>query len=289
MTAAFVWFLLTAKRPAVIVSSDGVFDRRLSSGPIPWSAIVDVTNLEHEMQRRIVLVLRAGSWARYGKPKWFWPFPPPRWGLSERSDILTWPLRVNFSELFETIRSRAKAATQSFVMGEEIVGFYQQLGFFEGRTPRQIVERFDADMRRPPDTNAPWDDLWLLRYDSAHVWADDPEADVGMGSKIYVRLLEEWSNISQGAFSPTNVTELWNGVEGPISVHFHLKGVPATIHPSFLNDWIDLDILQRLNEMIVLSGRSFEYICTENIAVVLFLTPEQKNAMRDQRNLPFAF
>jgi hypothetical protein len=135
----------------------------------------------------------------------------------------------------------------------------------------------------------PWDDMFLLAYSEGEVWADDPEADVCAENEVYSEVLPQWARISRGAFAPSGITEHWDTDGGPITLSFQLGGRQASVSPNYQNDWIDLEALRQINELIAPSGRQFECAVDGNFALVLCLAPEQKTTMRTQRQLPFAW
>jgi len=171
---------------------------------------------------------------------------------------------------------------------EDIIRFYQQLGFFAGAKPESVVKRYEDEWGKPPKADDPWIDVWLLSFSENDVWCDDPEADVCAENEVYSEVLAEWGRISHGAFLPTNIVERWESDTGPVAVNFHLEGLPASVSPSYQEDWIDLEVLDQINVLIAHSGRQFECAVDGNFAFVVCLTPEQKSMLQTQRNFPFA-
>jgi hypothetical protein len=170
---------------------------------------------------------------------------------------------------------------------EDVIRFYQELGFFKGADPGYIVGRYTDDMGEPPRDDRPWDDVYLFAY-SNEVWSDDPEADVCVGNRVYSEVLPEWASISNGAFAPSDIREHWATETGPVTLTFQLAGQRVSVSPSCQDDWIDLDVLQQINSLIASSGRQFEFTVDGNFAVVMCLTPDQKKAMLERRSFPFA-
>lgn len=170
---------------------------------------------------------------------------------------------------------------------EDIVRFYQQLGFFTKAEPATIIKQFSDDHGLLPNSDNKWDDVFLLAYAKDKVWADDPEADVCAENKIYQEVLPEWAHISHGAFAPYNITEQWESDSGPITVWFQLGERLASVSPNYQDDWIDLKVLRQINRLIDGSGRQFECSSDGNFALVLCLTSEQKQTMRTKRQFPF--
>jgi hypothetical protein len=138
---------------------------------------------------------------------------------------------------------------------EDVVRFYQQLGFFAGADPAAVLRQYTEEHREPPDPGKSWDDVFVLACSEGDVWADDPEADVCAENAVYSRVLPEWACISQGVFSPSGITEQWQGDSGPITLRFQLEGRPASVSPLYHDDWIDLEVLRQVNTLITSSGR----------------------------------
>ena len=172
---------------------------------------------------------------------------------------------------------------------EAVIVFYQQLGFFAGAAPATVVRRYTTDHREPPDSQKPWDDVFLLSYADGEVWASDPEADVCAENEIYSEVLPQWASVSCGTFAPSDITEHWESENGPIVLSFQLGGQPASVTPSYQDDWIDLEVLLQINRLITPSGRQFECAVDGNFVLVLCLTSEQKSRMQIERKFPFAW
>jgi hypothetical protein len=187
-----------------------------------------------------------------------------------------------FSKIFKDDSTRASSP-------EDVVSFYQQLGFFVGADATAAVQRYIEEHGAPPDPSKPWDDVFLLAHSQGDVWADDPEADVCAENEVYSEVLPQWAAISHGAFLPGGITEYWANEFGPITLTFELEGQQASVSPGYLDDWIDLDVLRQINSLIVPKGRQFECAVDGNFALVLCLTSEQKTAMRVHRRFPFAW
>jgi hypothetical protein len=173
---------------------------------------------------------------------------------------------------------------------EEVVRFYQELGFFMGYHAYQVVQLYADEHGEQPNPERVWDDVLLLKY-SKGVWVDDPEADVCAANQVYSRVLPQWARISHNAFAPMDVTEHWESDKGPIAVSFQLRGheEPVSVSPHFQDDWIDLAVLQQINELIAPSGRQFQCVVDGNLAMVMCLTPEERVAMQTKRQFPFAW
>ena len=186
-------------------------------------------------------------------------------------------------------QQRAEVPRGSKTAPEEVIRFYQELGFFAGVDLGSLLQRYVEEFGKPPDPGKPWDDAYLLRYSEGDTWSDDPEADVCAQNTVYSEVLPEWARISHGAFAISDLSERWESDTGPIILSFRLMGTPTSLSPEYREDWIDLEILQRINVLISSSGRQFECAVDGNFAVVLCLTEEQKRRMQTEREFPFAW
>jgi hypothetical protein len=167
--------------------------------------------------------------------------------------------------------------------------FYQQLGFYASTEPASVVQRYTDDHGHPPSGGKPWDDVFLLAYAVVEVWADDTDADVCRRNEVYSTVLPQWARISHGSFAPMDITESWESERGPITIRFRLGEYQTSVSPDYLDDWIDLGVLQQINGLILSSRRQFECAVDGNFALMLCLTPEQKRMMQKRRRFPFAW
>ena len=44
---------------------------------------------------------------------------------------------------------------------EDVVQFYQEMGFFDGTAPSEVVAEYSASHGKSPNPNKPWDDDWI--------------------------------------------------------------------------------------------------------------------------------
>lgn len=123
-------------------------------------------------------------------------------------------------------------------------------------------------------------DLAIAAQDHTRVWWRDLEADVVKGGDVYAQTIAEWSEISKGAFRPTDITETWASESGPVTVAFRLDGSTKTLSPGYFEDWIDPGILAAIDGMIAESGRRFElYKAFDQTAFVIALTTDERHAL----------
>jgi hypothetical protein len=162
----------------------------------------------------------------------------------------------------------------------------RRLGLFAGRTDTSDATLIDEVTKSladrwgdPADEQAQLTDLAIAEQDQTRVWWRDLEADVVEGNNVYVQTMAEWSEISVGAFLPTDITETWAGDSGPVTVSYQLDGETTTLSPAYVEDWIDPGVLVPINESIEGSGRRFElYKAFDQTAMVMALTDEERRA-----------
>lgn len=174
---------------------------------------------------------------------------------------------------------------------EEVVWFYRSLGFFGSGDSKDsaanVVARYQKRWGVPPDPMKPWDDVRMLALDEARVWRGDPQGDVCRGKKAYVKTLQEWSRVSQGAFKPQDIEEIWGSDTGPISVHLTLGGLRRTLKPDWDDDWLDLNILTTINELIAKSGKQLACASEVNFAIVFATDEDGRERLERVRGFPF--
>jgi len=170
---------------------------------------------------------------------------------------------------------------------EDVAQFYKGLGFFAGAGAADVIRRYTEESGKPPNPAKPLDDAELLSLSENDVWADDQEADVCSENKVYEEVLAQWAAISRGAFAPSAITEKWDSEKGPVTVSFQLNGQLVSVLPRYNDDWIDMEILLQINRLIGTSGYQFECTDLGNRALVLCLTPAEKETMKKERDFPF--
>lgn len=174
------------------------------------------------------------------------------------------------------------------------VKYFRSLGFFAehtGLSDEQLAAHLtDAAKERhgvinPGDELA---DLMLLSLDQQRVWWEDTEADVCAENKVYAETLRAWSAISRGTFAPENIVETWKTERGPVLVEFNFKGKPAALHPSYMDDYIDINILQSVNRLVVDTGIQFRlHAIFDQTAFIVALTLDEKKKLEKERGWRF--
>src|SRR5262249_48722876 len=64
--------------------------------------------------------------------------------------------------------------------------------------------------------------------------------------------------LSGGALHIHDVTESWKSDAGPVSVTLTACGVKQTLHPQYLDDYLDTNVACNLNKLLPKSGKHFE-------------------------------
>ncbi|MEZ4867273.1 MAG: hypothetical protein R3C14_38470 [Caldilineaceae bacterium] len=186
---------------------------------------------------------------------------------------------------------------QCYMWALEIVHYFRPLGFFADwarLSEDQLVTKLLAQRRwiwgfRDFDPSSIQEELGLLSLDKERIWWRDLEANVCAENQVYVTTLQEWSRIARGAFQLEHVQEQWASDEGPITLSLLLDGQPITLHPVFYGDWLDLNILSALNQLIRNRGTQFEvYAAFDQTAYVVLLTKAEKARLQAERGWRFA-
>lgn len=180
--------------------------------------------------------------------------------------------------------------------------FYRNMGFFEKDKALNDIQ-FDTkfgDAYRSSYASADWNpfdgseyydeyaDLYVLQKDEDRVWSENPDADVSKGNAMYVKMLEQWSHISRGAFKPTDIKETWENEKGPVTVSFTLNGEKKELHAEYASGYLDFSMIQELNEMIRATGYEFAIVMNyDDEAFLLVLTADEKKKMKEERFLQF--
>jgi hypothetical protein len=157
-----------------------------------------------------------------------------------------------------------------------LVRSYRESGFLAGlsESDEQLARRV-----KPTDPGSPHDHLDVLGLDLDRVWWEDIEMDMFPEARPYASALERWAAISGGALRPEGIEETWaDEEEGPVTVSFGQAGRRVELHPKWIDDWLDLDVLHDLNRLIAPSGHRFAQGHTygQDAFVLCVTPPEQK-------------
>lgn len=179
----------------------------------------------------------------------------------------------------------------------EFVQYYRQLGFLQeyaNLSDADLVEElaslWQEDMASALDVSNPYIDLYLLKWDSERVWWHDIESDVCQGNEMYSAAIENWSDISGDIFLPEDISETWESDTGPVWIDFTLNGIHHRIQPCYLDDYIDLNILNQINQLISETGYRFEACNTgSQEAFVALLSSKEKLKLERERGWQFTF
>ena len=135
-------------------------------------------------------------------------------------------------------------------------------------------------------------DLWIAREDETRVWYCDLEQNAGPDSDDYVQVMHAWQKISRGVFEPTNITETWTPIDEHdyrLQIRFDWKGEVHSIEITTPPEWINLEVLDKINELIRDSGMAYYvYEAFDQAAYVVVLTTEEKAALEQERQWKFS-
>jgi hypothetical protein len=65
-TVVVFWCLLTASRPVITISPEGIHDRRIASAVIPWTAVTGISTWQYRGQKMMVLTINPEIEERLG-------------------------------------------------------------------------------------------------------------------------------------------------------------------------------------------------------------------------------
>lgn len=122
---------------------------------------------------------------------------------------------------------------------------------------KEYVEVFGLDYV-PGKT---YDDLGLAIQDNTKMLDINLEADVCEENEIYSRLLDAFTGISNGQFLTTDISEIWETEEGPVSVVFKSNGQKIKYDPAYNEDWIDGTFFNVICKEMKKSGPEEFYLC----------------------------
>jgi hypothetical protein len=177
----------------------------------------------------------------------------------------------------------------SFIRYFRPLGFYKEYeSLSEDDLAEQLGELWYEDVESGIDTTDQYVDLFLLQWDSDRVLWRDAEADVCMGNEVYVRTIEQLSEISRDAFLVQNITELWDSPQGDIRVCMTIDGRDYCLSPEYQGDWLDIDVIEQINAFIQRSDYRFEIVSTGmQMAFVTVLTASEKQQLHLERGWVF--
>ncbi len=180
----------------------------------------------------------------------------------------------------------------------ETFAYYKEMGFFQSMNVSEVEKTFldnypmdfAADKEFDPYQDNTYyqlfADQFILQLDKSRVWMEDTEADVGKGNDVYVKVLKQWAQISRGAFNPTDIVETWNTEEGPVKLQFILNGDKVILYPQYMNDFIDVGILKKINTKIAGSGYQFAVVAIDQQVFVTALNEKELAKISNERLWP---
>ncbi len=169
---------------------------------------------------------------------------------------------------------------------QELVRFYQELGFFAGRDAASVLAEYKRENGLSVSTKNSWDDPELLLFDEEATWCDSGSCAAPRNC-WYRDVLPFCAKITRGAFAPTDIQEHWQTEQGPLQVSFRLGEHTVIVRPQWQEkDHADFGYFRQINSVLPDAGAHFE--CAGlGIKVVMWLTREQKDKMLAVRNFPF--
>lgn len=182
----------------------------------------------------------------------------------------------------------------------ESVRYYRNLDFFKDCSHLSDVQLLDEIINHP-GTNRTHHlfadihslslqemEVYLISWDKKRVWWGDMECDVYPGGKVYEFMLEDWSRISRDSFLPKNILEKWNEHTGLIELQFDMDGKHYQIELKYEDDWMDVNLVKKINKINYHSGYQFESLNVGCQALCLSVfTIDEKQRLEQERQLKF--
>lgn len=177
----------------------------------------------------------------------------------------------------------------------QTAAYFRELGFFareaglsDEELATKIEDVYAAEWGGEFDATSPHADYFILKADADRVWWQDTEADVCGENKVYEQVLPEWGRISGGSFTPSDITEVWEDEEGPVTVEFAQDRRRHLVEPEYVEDYIDMGIITEINELIGPSERRFELADTgDQTAFLICLSSDEKTRLIRERGWKF--
>ena len=177
----------------------------------------------------------------------------------------------------------------------DFVKFFRKLDFFEGYQALSdeeladfLHQRYLSEIDDRIDISNNITELLLLQFDTNRVWWNDTEADVCEQNAVYKRTLIELAQISRGVFNPKNIFETWESETGPIIISYTQDQKLCSLHPTYLDDYIDLGILNEINEQLDNTKHKFAtFQPFDQTAFVLAISQKEEQLLRKYRHWQF--
>jgi len=174
----------------------------------------------------------------------------------------------------------------------EAVLYFKSLGFYQEyhwMADDDLIEKIKVtryyQLGKKPTRIT--DFLLILAEDKQRVWYHDTEL-YWYGQ--FVKFLKEWGDISHGEFMPENISETVNKTDEKICLKFRHKGQDFEITANYYGEWINLEVLEEINQILTGSHIQLCNIITDTQeACVVSLTAMQKMRLEKDLGLQFDF
>ncbi len=176
----------------------------------------------------------------------------------------------------------------------EAVRALRPLGFFADRSGTDqdvavaLLDDYRASWGRDPALDEQLLDLELLRFDPQRAWWEDTEADVGPVNEAYVEALRGLAAISRGALRPVGITETWESPIGPVRIRLSQEGRDHEIVARYLDDYLDMGILDGLNRVVTASPYRFRMYAPFDQTAFVIACDEPERRLLEERGWSFA-
>lgn len=181
----------------------------------------------------------------------------------------------------------------------DAVEFYYPRGFFrhvkgdiddllDKLLPHMEAQEEEGELT-PSDLESPEFDLFLLSFDPMRTLYESMDfgAALGPGLNAYVDTVKALARISRGTFAPTDISESWDGMKGPIRISFQHGGKATTFKVDLWGGMFDFRILLQLNLLLWDTPYRYEMAPMDDILFVTVLTASEKTELERLRGLAF--
>jgi hypothetical protein len=194
--------------------------------------------------------------------------------------------KTAYLEYFDTaVLSQQKKDYLTSKQIEDAVLGWHKAGILNHLTKTQISS---AKKKALAADNESLNDV-LLNFPKVVHWFDTELVNL---EDPYAELLIEFSNISRGAFKPTNISDNFSKPENnTVLLKFSLNSKEYSKVLRIHDDWIDSDFLEVVDQAVSenkLTGQFYQLYEGGQGAIFIFLTPDQHRYLKTNNLLTFA-
>ena len=159
---------------------------------------------------------------------------------------------------------------------------YKTAGWFKNKaslSPKELllelnekyIELFSEDIYIDDNDPEPLDNRIII-LDETKTWFDDVEADVTEGADAYVEWMEDLSAITDGQFTPTNITEDWGSKDNKVIVSFRYNNTNYQVKIIDCLDWLDPMFVVGVNEILAKTKSDYRFWFVDGVGQSMAIT-----------------